>query len=191
MPSDCIIVMRHAQKPEQKPTEQTGVREDGAPDAKSLSVQGWQRAGALAALFSGRKDHLEALGLKRPDVIFASGHDARKIEEGSAEVKIGSHSRRPVETVTPMARRLGLTPVTDHLRSEEAKLVADVKKRDGVGLICWQHEQIPAIGELILGRPGIVPTQWAEDCYSDIWIFTRDKQEWSFRALSLPLIESD
>jgi hypothetical protein len=189
MPCDRIIVMRHAQKPRHKPHPRAGVREDGTPEPESLSVEGWQRAGALAAVFAGRPDHLAELGLARPDVVFASGHENRETKEGSSAVKTGSHSRRPVETVTPIVRRLGLTTVSAHLRGEEAAMVEDAKSRDGTVLICWQHEQIPAIGALIVGKPGIVPTQWADECYADLWVFSRAGQGFDFRSVSLPLIE--
>jgi hypothetical protein len=190
MPTDRIIVMRHAQKPRHKPEPRAGVREDGTPDPESLSVEGWQRAGALAAVFAGEREHLADLGLARPDYVFASGHDSSVMKEGSDRVKTGSHSRRPVETITPLVRRLGLTAVTDHLRGEEAKLVEDAKSRGGTVLICWQHEQIPVIGELIAGKAGVAPAHWADDCYSDVWIFTRGEDGWGFRSLALPLIET-
>ena len=52
MPADQIIVVRHAQKPTRKPKHK-GIREDGTADPESLTVRGWQHAGALAAVFAG------------------------------------------------------------------------------------------------------------------------------------------
>ena len=52
MPADQIIVIRHAQKPTHKP-KRIGIREDGTADPESLTVRGWQHAGALAAVFAG------------------------------------------------------------------------------------------------------------------------------------------
>lgn len=188
MTADCIMVMRHAQKPRDKPPE-SGVREDGAADPESLSVEGWQRAGALAALFGGPAAHLTILGLVRPDRVFASGRGTGKSNTRDGR-KVGSHSRRPEQTVTPLARRLGRPAITRYLRGEEESLIADIMREAGAALICWQHEEIPRIGELIMGAPGRTPSEWPEDCYSNLWIFSRRAGGWDFRLLSLPLIEA-
>src|ERR687887_596933 len=44
------MLIRHAEKPPDSPPPY-GVSDDGQPDAQSLTIRGWQRAGALAALF--------------------------------------------------------------------------------------------------------------------------------------------
>ena len=48
---------------------------------------------------------------------------------------------------------------------------------DGVVLIAWQHQEIPAIGAHLLkhtGTTGIVlPTSWPEDRYDLVWVFDR------------------
>lgn len=100
---------------------------------------------------------------------------------GGKAVKVGSHSQRPIQTVTPMAAALGLTPVTAHTKGEERALVADALNWDGVVLICWQHENIPAIGNLIVGNSTTVPQNWPEDCYDLIWVFDRTGVSWGFR----------
>src|SRR3954447_10367767 len=77
MPADQIIVIRHAQKPTHKP-KHVGIREDGTADPESLTVRGWQHAGALAAVFAGpglgKADALVA----RPDVILPPGRKKRR-----------------------------------------------------------------------------------------------------------------
>ncbi len=67
-------------------------------------------------------------------------------------VKLGSRSRRPLQTVPPMATAVGLMPVTERTKGAEAALVANVLGRTGAVLICWQHRNIPTIGNLILGE---------------------------------------
>ena len=119
--------------------------------------------------------------MARPDVIFAAGAGKRKAMVGGKGVKVGSRSRRPLQTVTMMAAALHLTPVTDHKKGEEHALVADALSRDGCVLICWQHQDIPAIGNLIVGDTTTVPQSWPEDRYDLIWVFTRMEAGWSFR----------
>ena len=183
MPADQIIVIRHAQKPTHKP-KHIGIREDGTADPESLTVRGWQHAGALAAVFagpgSGKADALVA----RPDVIFAASAGKKKARIDGKEVEVGSHSRRPLQTVTRLAEALKLTPVTTHTKGEEQALVADALGRPGTVLICWQHENIAAIGNLIVGNNTTVPQSWPEDRYDLIYVFDRAGDAWSFRQFS-------
>ena len=72
-------------------------------------------------------------------------------------VTVGSHSRRPLETVTSIAKQLGLVPLTIFTKGEEQASVRDALSRDGVVLICCQHENIPTIGNLIVGNETTVP----------------------------------
>jgi len=183
MPADQIIVMRHAQKPTQEP-RLIGIREDGSADPESLTVRGWQHAGALAAVFAGPRSKADpALGA-RPDVIFAAGAGKKKVRVGDKEVEIGSHSRRPVQTVTPLAETLGLAVVTIYTKGEEPALVADALGRAGTVLICWQHENISDIGNLIAGNNTTVPQSWPGEQYEVIYVFARAGGVWSFRQTS-------
>ena len=141
------------------------------PTEDTLSVRGWQHAGGLAAVFAGPGAGIVDLAVARPDVIFASGSGKRQAMIGGEAVKVGSRSRRPLQTVTMMAAALNLTPVTDHMKGEEHALVADALGRDGCVLICWQHQDIPAIGNLIVGDTTTVPQSWPEGRYDLIWVF--------------------
>jgi hypothetical protein len=175
-----VIVIRHAQKPTSHP-KHLGVREDGTTDSESLTVRGWLHAGALAAVFGGPGAHPVEAHLDRPDFIFAAGTGKKEVIINGKSVTVGSHSRRPLETVTPMAERLGLVPLTIFTKGEEQALVRDALSRDGVVLICWQHEDIPTIGNLILGNEITVPQSWPEDRYDLIWVFDRSSGSWTFR----------
>jgi broad specificity phosphatase PhoE len=100
MMPQTIFIIRHAEKPEADATG--GVDVNGSADARSLTPRGWQRAGAWAELLS---PSLGQPALPRPTAIFASapvGHHDTAAGNG------GSKSRRPLETVTPLAARLGL-----------------------------------------------------------------------------------
>lgn len=183
MPADQIIVIRHAQKPTEKP-KHIGIQEDGTGDPESLTVRGWQHAGALAAVFAGPGSGVADALVPRPDVIFAAGVGKKKAHIGGKEVQVGSHSKRPLQTVGPLASALGLTPVTTYTKGEEKALVADALQRPGTVLVCWQHLDIPAIGNMIVGDKHTVPQKWPEDRYDLIWVFERAGDAWSFRQLS-------
>jgi broad specificity phosphatase PhoE len=189
MPPRQIIIIRHAQKPTVKPRRR-GVREDGTNDHESLTVQGWQHAGSLAVIFAS-PEPLEH-GLNRPDVIFAAGIGKKRVKVADGKtVTVGSHSRRPLQTVTAMAERMGLTPVTSHTKGEEAELVEDVLGRnDNVILICWQHEDIPTIGNRIIGNATTIPQAWPENRYDLIWVFDRTTDGWRFIELSQARLKS-
>jgi hypothetical protein len=73
-----IIIIRHAQKPTAKPRRR-GVREDGTNDHESLTVEGWQHAGSLAAIFAGPGPNPLEHGLNRPDVIFSAGIGKKRV----------------------------------------------------------------------------------------------------------------
>jgi hypothetical protein len=175
-----VIVIRHAQKPTSHP-KHLGVREDGTRDSESLTVRGWMHAGALAAVFGGPGAHPVEAHLDRPNFIFAAGSGKKQAIVDGKSATVGSHSRRPVETVTPMAERLGLVPLTMYSKGEEQALVRDALSRQGVVLICWQHEDIPTIGNLIVGNDVTVPQSWPEDRYDLIWVFDRSDSSWTFR----------
>jgi broad specificity phosphatase PhoE len=186
-----IIIIRHAQKPTAKPRRR-GVREDGHNDRESLTVQGWQHAGSLAAIFVGPGPNPFEHGLNRPDVIFAAGIGKKRVEGANGKtVTVGSHSGRPLQTVTATAERMGLTPVTSHTKGEEAELVKDVLGRsDDTVLICWQHEDIPTIGNRIIGDETTVPQAWPENRYDLIWVFDRITNGWRFTELSQARLKS-
>jgi hypothetical protein len=148
-------------------------------------VRGWQHAGSLAAIFAGPGPNQLERGLTRPDVIFAAGIGKKRLKGADGRtVTVGSHSRRPLQTITAMADRLGLMPVTTHTKGEEAGLVEDLLGRNGSVLVCWQHEDIPAIGNRIIGNGTTVPQAWPEDRYDLIWVFDRTAKGWRFTELS-------
>ncbi len=151
-----IMIIRHAEKPD---ASTLGVLELGNHDPESLTPRGWQRAGALAVFFGAAGAALPA-----PDIVFATA------------VAQHSKSARPQQTVTPLIEKLKAAkrPVTamfDHQRGSEDRLVADAVKRDGVVLICWQHEEIPAIAHLILGDETSCPQKWPGDRFDLVWLF--------------------
>jgi hypothetical protein len=177
-----IMVIRHAERPSDDGTI-VGVSSEGAGDPEELTVQGWQRSGALVRLFKPFDGRFSNNLLATPDVIFAS--------------KVGhkSNSLRPQHTVLALASLLALKPtlVLDYAKGEEDAFVQDVMSRAGVVLIAWEHEAIPGIGNRITGDSTTCPQKWAKDRFDLIWVFDQEPagQSWIFNQVPQMLLSGD
>jgi hypothetical protein len=174
-----IFVIRHAEKPV---GTTKGIDEHGHADKDSLIVHGWQRAGALAEFFGSKQ------GLPAPDRIFASAAG----KKSARAAKTGSKSKRPMQTVTPLAAKLGQRIDRKYAKSEEAALVKAVTARDGKTLVCWQHEAIPKIAGLILGSLKGVPERWPSRRFDVVWRFTSSRSgAWTFDQVCQLVLAGD
>jgi hypothetical protein len=170
------MFIRHAEKPGDPPCENDdGVQANGEGDKGSLTVRGWQRAGALAKFFSAQQELC-------PNVIFAS-----KVGEGSK-------SQRPQETVTPLADLLNLTKpdvlVYTHLKDDVAPLMQDVMTRAGKVLVAWEHSHIPGLVGLLPDPPD-VPQKWPDKRFDIVWVFDRAGEGWKFSQVPQLLLKGD
>jgi len=169
-----IMVIRHAEKPDPD-NRHGGVAADGTADDESLTVRGWQRAGALVGFFTARPD-------LRPSAIFAAG------------IGHGSKSKRPLETVTPLAARLKehgqVAVTTDYLKDDLQPLVQDVLSRHGTVLISWEHKRIPDIVSLLPHAPSC-PHVWPDERFDLVWVLDREDQGWSFSQAPQLLLAGD
>jgi hypothetical protein len=103
----------------------------GRRDKRSLTVGGWQRAGALVELFAPARGRPPA-GLWRPDAVYASAaHNGR--------------SKRSIETVEPLARQLGIEVDDRYAPGDEAELVTELVGRPGATLVSWHHKSLNRI----------------------------------------------
>jgi hypothetical protein len=171
-----IMIVRHAEKPT-KSNEQLGIRPNGEHDRHSLSVRGWTRAGALVGLFAPQHGEPRA-GLARPDAIYASGH----ADDGS---------RRSVQTVTPLAERLGKDIHSGCGAGQERAVAAKLAAHRGAVLVAWQHEAIPKlVGELGAVAPA-VPQHWPDERFDVVWTLTRDGSGWEFGQVPQLLLAGD
>jgi hypothetical protein len=174
VPAKKLMLIRHGEKPE---PGDAGVDVKGKPDDHELTVRGWQRAGALAGFFAEPK--LSCPSIERPSAIFAT------------EPVAHSASKRPKHTVTPLAERLGLAIAKGFVEGDEEKLVAAAMGTDGVALICWHHEDIPQIANLILKNKS-APQKWPGDRFDVVWTFTRNATgTWSFGQVPQQLLAGD
>lgn len=122
--------------------EKTGDRRD-----RNLSSAGHKRAAQLVPYI------LETFG--RPDFLVAA--------------KSSERSRRPVETIEPLAGALGLEIKSKFDDDEVGELVADLGEkrpyRGNVGVISWRHSNMPRL-VVALGAPAdMLPSEWAESDY--------------------------
>lgn len=168
-----IMIVRHAEKPATDFTPY-GLTINGKRTKESLTARGWQRAGALANLLAPTNGHFQHHLLAQPQFIYASRFIKRR------------GSRRPIETITPLAEKLAIKINSDFPRFAVDKLVEDVFRRQGVVLICWQREYMPKIAAAIMGSEGIVPAAWPEARFDMVWIFDRSRSSARYRFHQVP-----
>ena len=167
---EVIYILRHAEKPLKPPL--AGVDFEGGHNEHSLLPRGWQRSGALAALFHPDFGPVRA-GLRTPTLLVAPswGHPG----------KTAAH--RSYQTIQGLSERLGL-PITSEFAQGQEQQLADslVRTCSGVALICWEHSHIPVIASsLPLVSGTAMPGKWPGHRYDVIWSFTRVPEPESVR----------
>jgi hypothetical protein len=186
MPSHTVLIIRHAEKP--LPNGDNGVDENGAPNSESLTPRGWQRAGAWAELFVPALGHQSVL--PKPDVLYASNPDHH--DEATAD-DAGGKSRRPLETITPLADKLGFEINQSITKRKVTDLAAAVSAASGVALVCWQHEMIIEIVNAISSTLPNVPAKWPSDRFNVLFRLDRadDTTPWEFQQIVPVLLDGD
>ncbi|MFW8643011.1 hypothetical protein ACOJBO_10685 [Rhizobium beringeri] len=171
MADRLVMIIRHAEKPVPEQPERD-VDELGQADEKSLTVRGWQRAGALAHLFVDPPPPLQV-----PVAIVAS---APIKKDGS-----GTRSLRPTQTVAPLARRLQFVPDTTFFQGARGTGgTRDYPAEPSPVLVCWQHEAIPRLSAAVVASAAIAPTVWDDADYDSIWLLTFSEADlrWAFQS---------
>src|ERR1700761_339829 len=158
---EVIYIIRHAEKPLKPPL--SGVDYAGGQNEHSLLPRGWQRSGALAALFHPEFGPARS-GLRTPTVLVAPswGHPG----------KTAAH--RSYQTIQGLSEHLEL-PITARFAQGEEQQLADslVGGHSGVVLICWEHKHIPVIASALPVVSGTaIPRKWPRERYDVIWSFT-------------------
>jgi hypothetical protein len=111
--------------------------------------------------------------------------------------KGGGHSRRPEQTVLPLAQRLGLTVDLTWALHQEWAFGAALAAEAGVAVVCWQHQGLPDLARAIAvpqPLPGLTDGwSWPEDRYDVIWSLRRDGpgEAWRFTQYSQGLLLGD
>jgi hypothetical protein len=168
---DVVMIIRHGEKPPDS-GKPYGITEDGTEDSSSLIVRGWQRAGALAGLFtSGSR-------VRVPGALYAVDNSS------------GKHMRMP-QTITPLSKRLGIALNLTYGGGDEAALAAEITKRSGTTLICWKHSAIPHIVANLGSVSPTPPSRWDSSRFDVVWVFTRGGTGWTFSQVPQLLLAGD
>jgi hypothetical protein len=185
---DVIYIIRHGEKPEE-PTlglavsARRGVDFHGNQNEHSLLPRGWQRSGALAALFDPSQGPLRA-GLRVPRMLISPSYgDSAKTAE-----------HRTHQTIRGISDRLGIAIAADFAKGHEGQLAAELTKSGpGAALICWDHNHIPALASALpLVHGTVIPKTWPEDRFDVIWAFTLvTDDEYSFAQVPQLLLSGD
>ncbi len=128
------------------------------PDDPNLSPAGEQRAKMLASLIPRRFPH--------PDYLFAAAPS--------------KDSNRPVETLTPLATKLGMNLDADIADKDYPKLATDLLNKpkyvDKLVIVCWHHGHIPGLAMAfgvpqpeVAAAPGITDMRWDPTVFDRFW----------------------
>ena len=174
-----IMLIRHGEKSLGPPP--LGVKEDGTECPHSLTPQGWQRAGALVGFF--QNPTLSAI--LTPVHIYASPPAKDADSPTAADI---DKSHRPVQTVTPLSRKLQLPLDQRFTVGEEAALATDIKTQAGTVLVSWEHKHIPLIAGVFNAN---VPPKWP-DRFDLVWVLdARPDGTYSFKVVPQMLLGTD
>ena len=175
-----VMLIRHAEKPLNS-ARPYGVTADGEREKESLTVRGWQRAGALAHLFAPSDGRFQDRSLARPQFLFASKPTKQ------------NGSRRSVETITPLAEKLAIRINSNFMKFEIADMLEEALTCNGVVLISWQHDYLPEIANSLLGDETTAPQGWPEDRYDVVWVLDLDPASgrYGFRQVPQLLLMGD
>ena len=173
-PPAAIYIIRHGEKPADlppadhghhapAPTAPFGVDYQGNEDEHSLLPRGWQRSGALAALFAPALGVPQA-GLQVPTALLSLSY-------GDPATTI---THRTYQTIQGLSERLGIPIASDFAEGQESQLAASVVSTySGAVLICWEHGHIPDIANNLPTVPGtVIPQKWDGTRFDVIWTFT-------------------
>lgn len=175
-----VMFIRHGEKPgDDGPPH--GIDHDGERDPHALSVRGWTRAGALASHFT-RLPNPSQPQLVVPQRIIAT--------KASADY----HSKRELNTATPLARRLGIAVDTSFAHDEAAQLSMSVLQDARPALIVWHHgSMVDLVKTFPIGNVGDIPAKWPHGRFDLIWVLTRAPEQPTFHFTALPqdLLDGD
>lgn len=174
-PPEVIYIIRHGEKPAEPdghgkhqpdPGPPHGIDFHGRKDEHSLLPRGWQRSGALAALFGPAAGSPRG-GLRTPGTLLAPSY--------GDQARTAGH--RSFQTIQGLADLLGLAIATPYEVGHESRLAASVLEScSGVVLICWEHDHIPVLAGAFPAAPGPdIPGKWPGHRFDVIWALTRQR----------------
>lgn len=160
-----VILLRHAEKP--------------ANEADiHLSERGRERAQALVGFFTSNP---AVTNRGAPSMLFAP------------QVTHRGHSRRPGETLEPLAKQLGVSIRTPFLAADYARLAQQVltsPECDGkTVVICWVHEYLPELATALGVKP--TPPRWKDHVFDRVWIIHGREDKTKLKDVPQRLLPGD
>ena len=189
-----VLIIRHGEKCGDPKKD-----DDGGND---LSIRGSARAAALPTLFVPGESQL-ACEFDFDPPSFAGSYEQIPTKgtrprfltpQSIIATQQSKHSKRPIETVTPLAIALNL-----HINDRFADKDADIKEMTDailnnysfageIVLICWHHGKIPAIAQAL----GIAkPPKWDGKIFDRVWQITFPKGKATLTDLPQMLLYGD
>ncbi len=133
-----IIFLRHAEKP---------------ADGPELSPRGWERAKALATLFT---------------------QDVRVLDHGPAAAiyAMKPGSVRAIQTMEATAHALHIMIKSKYARDDIDSLVNAIRKNKALEgktvIVCWEHKVLPDMLKAFGWTDG--PKKWADETFDRLWV---------------------
>jgi broad specificity phosphatase PhoE len=175
MPPRKIMIVRHGEKPL---AGERGVDRFGQQCEFSLSVRGWQRAGALARLFAPLHDRFVDDLIARPGAIVAAG------------VGEESQSRRHIETAGPLSALLGVAVEDRFLKHQTSEAAEYILGLAGVALVVWEHKKIAELVEVLTGGAA-KPHPWPENRFDVVLVLDDADGQWRVSQIPELLLAGD
>src|SRR5712664_96675 len=187
-----VLIIRHAEKVGDPKKDNDGGRH--------LSIQGSARAAALPSLFAPAQPQLSCRVQQGTDQ-FTGSYQPIPLKGTAPRFTSPNHifatqasknSKRPIETVTPLATALKV-PLNDGFADNEAsiKKMTDAILNEYPGdiiLVCWHHGKIPDIAKAL----GISsPPKWDGKVFDRVWQITFPKGKAALKDLPQMLLYGD
>jgi hypothetical protein len=168
-----IYMIRHGEKPTRsllgllrirRAGRQLGVDVNGSHNSHSLVPRGWQRAGALAAVFAPAA--ASSAGLRTPTALYAPSYGGVR----------DTTDHRTFQTIQVLSERIGVSirsPLP--LGKESAVAAAVLAGGDDVVMLCWEHKRLLDIARALPAvESTIIPAAWPDDRFDVVWTFALD-----------------
>jgi len=191
---DNVLIIRHGEKVGDPKKD-----DDGGND---LSIQGSARAAALPSLFVPGQSQLAcefdfdppSFACSYEKVPLAGKRPRFPTPNSIFATQQSKNSKRPIETVTPLAIALGL-PLNDGFKDKDQDIkkmvhavLNDTVFAGKVVLICWHHGKIPDIAKAL----GVLrPPKWDGKVFDRVWQITFPKGKANLEDLPQRLLFGD
>ena len=100
-------------------------------------------------------------------------------------------SKRSKHTILPLAKLLSISIQTDIEKGHEQLLAEAIRGREGVVLVCWPHQGLPAIARALGEELLPVPDIWPEDRFDIVWTLDFDGATATFGQIPQLLLPGD